>query len=624
MAPPRRRSAERTVAREKLDAVERVTRDLGSCRDFHDAFVDRLQKNQEAYEAHLNIRSDANAWTSKLHPPWVNHIVETTIASLVDDKLAYRVKPRPRFYDPGEYTRVAAGARAHEILMQNQLAHDRFSETQRPLALQAAIAGYSVAKTYWKRELLPRKQLVTEHQPVMGEYGPTGLTIPILKVEEKVRPAYEGPTTEVVDVRDFFYHEAAVSEDRCRFFIHRVWMTLDELEKLQKKGFFKDVSKLKDKEPGDREPPETRAANEPNRTKDMFSVLEHWDLERRNVTWMVEDHNIVVREKEFPFWHNQHPFTIVSTQPQPFRLESMSQVEKLEHLQTALWDIMNQRIDNLRLVNNMIIAVRSDIEDLDSLVYEPGAKWPLDDISQVLPIQVNPLPAEVSLGAEQQIKQDMQNLAGSQPFTSTSEARNVGADTATEAALVSSIAQSSTKQMKTQLNYAYERIGQLRLELNQQFVRQPMYAEMTGLDNAQEILEILPETLQGEFKFDIAPMNESLMRQERRAEANTLAQILFQVAQPAAAMGVLMNARKIIEDLLEANDVQDKEAYFSGQPQPGVPSQGAPQGQSAGRQSHRRGHGAAEHRPCDFSVRPDERQPADDAVANMAFQGNGA
>jgi hypothetical protein len=303
----------------------------------------------------------------------------------------------------------------------------------------------------------------------------------------------------------------------------------------------------------------------------------------------------------------------------------MSQVEKLEHLQTALWDIMNQRIDNLRLVNNMIVAVRSDIEDLDALVYEPGAKWPLDDISQVLPIQVNPLPAEVSLGAESQIKQDMQNLAGSQPFTSTSEARGVGADTATEAALVSSIAQSSTKQMKTQLNYAYERIGQLRLELNQQFVRQPMYAEMTGLDNAQEIIEILPETLQGEFKFDISPMNESLMRQERRAEANTLAQILFQVAQPAAAMGVLMNARKIIEDLLEANDVQDKEAYFSGQPQPGVPQQGAPQGQQG--QGGNPTGGVTAQQSINPATSPSGQMsvsPQTMMSRNMSFQGNGA
>ena len=199
------------------------------------------------------------------------------------------------------------------------------------------------------------------------------------------------------------------------------------------------------------------------------------------------------------------------------------------------------------------------------------------------------------MGAEAQIKQDMQNLAGSQPFTSTSEARGVGADTATEAALVSAIGQSATKQMKTQLNYAYERIGQQRLELNQQFVRQPVYAEMVGLDNEQEILEIIPEMLQGEFVFDIAPMNESLMRQERSAEANTLAQILFQVAQPAAAMGVLMNAKKIIEDLLEANDIQDKEAYFSAQPQPGVPGAAAAGRRGRGGALDGRGHRTAEH-----------------------------
>ena len=151
-APQPRRSPGLTVA-DKLEAVERVVSDLGSCRDYHDKFVSKLEKNYEAYRGHLSIRSDAAQWTSKLHPPWINHIVETTIASLTDDKLAYRVKPKARFYDPGEYDKVKQAAKAHDILMANQLSVDKFCEVQRPLALQAAVAGFSVAKTYWKRDI---------------------------------------------------------------------------------------------------------------------------------------------------------------------------------------------------------------------------------------------------------------------------------------------------------------------------------------------------------------------------------------------------------------------------------------------------------------------------------------
>jgi hypothetical protein len=132
--------------------------------------------------------------------------------------------------------------------------------------------------------------------------------------------------------------------------------------------------------------------------------------------------------------------------------------------------------------------------------------------------------------AHGRLEQTMQNLAGGYPFTTTSEG-GVDASTATQAALVTNIAQQASVRLKEQLAYAYERIGQQRTELNQQFLRVPIMVEQIGLDSASELVEIAPYLLQGEYLFDISPMVESLMRSERRAEGNSMLQMFLNSAQ---------------------------------------------------------------------------------------------
>jgi DNA uptake protein ComE-like DNA-binding protein len=69
----------------------------------------------------------------------------------------------------------------------------------------------------------------------------------------------------------------------------------------------------------------------------------------------------------------------------------------------------------------------------------------MEDPTAVTQWQPQPLPQD-SLQAESQIlKTHMQNLAGGQPFTSTSEANQINANTATEAALVTNLAQAAVK-----------------------------------------------------------------------------------------------------------------------------------------------------------------------------------
>jgi hypothetical protein len=245
--------------------------------------------------------------------------------------------------------------------------------------------------------------------------------------------------------------------------------------------------------------------------------------------------------------------------------------------------LMNQRADNTALLNNQIMAVRTDsVLDVEAFPREPGALWPVEFENAITPIPIDPTPSTISLPAEAEYLKDMHNLSLNQPFSSTSEAQRVGADTATEAALVTNIAQRATIAMKLQLVYAYKRIGQQRTELNSQFIRTSTMVERLGLDNEREMVEIAPELLQGGFDFDMQPMAESLMRSEKRAEWNATITTMAQLVPLIAALAqtgnaTMLNIDEFVRRWLENLDVGPTEPFFSQQPPaqvPGNPGQG--------------------------------------------------
>lgn len=570
------------------DAATKALRAFEDSKTHHDEFVSRVDENLKAYHAVLEPDDRAADWRTRinLHPPFVRHLVETTVSALLDDRLVFQVKPRPKLFEPGERETVARGAKAHEILHRYQLARDRFAEKQRPLVLQASIAGMCPVKNYWRTEERPRKRLETVD--VGAEAGMPGVLFD-LQETESVERVFDGPTTEILNVYDFGWHEAAVDIQRSPVVWHRVWMHYNELKLLEKQGVYKNVDKLKESRSftNDLDDREIKNDNR-SRTKDMVEVLEIWRLEEDGIRVVtLGNRKVELRaDRKNPFYHGEYPFVVASMNPDLFKVQGISQVGKIKHLQDALWDLMNQRHANLQLLNNNVYAIRSDVEDPDSFEFEPGARWLVEDVQQVQQLPIDPTPSQISLPAESMIQQMMQNLAGSQPFTSTSEASRIGADTATEAALVTNLAQMATKVMKQQLYYAYERIGQQRTELNQQFLRRPVMVEQIGLDEASEFVEIAPQLLSGEWDFSLQPMAESLMRNERRAEANALFQVFLQAVPVFAALAQAgaatpLNADAFLRQWLEHYEIDDVDRFFSEnvpQQVPGGPGEGAPQG----------------------------------------------
>ena len=552
--------------------------DYSETKQSHDEFSANLKTYYRAFRGEMETRSKAAKWTHKLNPRYVNHIAETTLASLLDERLRFKVRPRARMYDPGEFEDQKAGADALQILLDFQLGADRFSEKQRWFVLQNVIAGVTGMKVYWRHTTKKKKRHGEEVRQITDPYtGEVTGEITVPTVTETVDSVYDGPCAEVCNVADLIWDQAATSVENCRIITHRVWKTYEECLHMQKLGLWKNVSKLKGTEDKSQDRPDwsfPAGQSAPANSK-RIEILEIWRREENGIkVYTIGNGTVLLKEGDSPYWHGEMPFVIASTQPDLFRIGGMSQVERIMALQEALWTILNQRLDNLSLVNTGIVMFNENMVDNPSaLKFGPLERWaingPLDQAVRMW--SPDPIPAQISLPAESNIKMDMQNISGGFPFTSTSEARTVGAGTATEASLVSTLAQRSVTSTKVALNQAYERIGQQMIELNQQYLGDSLsdiLVTVLGADNQYEQKVVVPRMLRGDYEFDTTPMAESLMRQERRAEQTSLFQAALQAAPVFAAiaaqkMGRMINLDALWEDLLETYDKPNAERYFS-------------------------------------------------------------
>jgi len=370
--------------RDKQEELDRTLRLVEDSQQHHDAVMRQVDERADAYHGILRRQAD-RGWESRMYGKYAMHIVDTTLASMVEDRLRYRIRPRKTLedlWDPTADERLRLGAEAHQILMDWQNRLSKFTRIQRPFILQNSIAGLTVAKTLWVERVERRRRMVAEEQPLLSEagdqinhpmHGP--MTHPHLVEQVQHIPVYDGPWTEVVDVHDFFWPENARSVEEARFLAHRIWMSIEDLEReFAEDGMYGPShggwtwKQIKADLGNTREHPDTNAGRWGERRdrfhdKDKLEIIEVWDNHKKDVVTFVNRKSLIAYRDEFPFYHEKTPFTVCSTQPGLFDFTGIAQIEKVQALQEMLWGIQNQSLDNLILINNAITIYRPDVEE---------------------------------------------------------------------------------------------------------------------------------------------------------------------------------------------------------------------------------------------------------------------
>jgi hypothetical protein len=549
---------------------------------------DTIERRYRAYRGVLDKRSELIPWTSKETPPYAMNIIETAVTSMLEDRMKFRVRPRPKFNTPEEMTIAREGAKGHELLLSWQLEQNRFHEKQRTLILQERLAGITCAKLSWRTEIRSVPSLALKPREVLNEAGMIVGQYPMLTPVTEPDVTYDGPDIEVVDMRDFFYDYNAVNWSKNEICTHRVFVTPEEAEQRAASDLPEEVRwRFIDQLPTTRdfagEWSPRSMLEEQQRHKGRIEVLEIWLREKGRIrVYTIGNRSVLLNERDSPYWHGEFPFVLISTQADLFRIGGISQIEKIEGLQRMLWTISNLRQDAVLLATMPMVLLQEGFDDPDSFEFRPFARNLVTQPKEVNMWSPDAQATQISLPTENTLKADMQTLTGGFPFTDTAEASRVRANSATEASLVNDLAQRALVTAKTFLNYGYERLGQQMMWLNQQYVRDPVYINVLGLSDEYETQVIVPEMLRGAFDFVMEPVADSLLRQEKRSEATALYQMAMQSASMFMMTGQPLNLKPFLEDVLDAYDKKDIERYlFNAQPQ-GVPGMAGQPGAMGG------------------------------------------
>jgi hypothetical protein len=508
--------------------------------------------------------------------------------------------------DPARLEELRRGAKANELLLRHQLTLDHWAEKQRPFDLQGLICGVTASKQYWNYREGPRPYQRYYEEPVIGPFGETYGSIPRREDVVETQVLRDDPCSEVVDVRHLIFQRGAVSLERSERITHRVFYSFEQLKRLECRvnngkfhegpcepgRYFHNVDDLKNEEgvPTDRfEREHSIFGTRPHR--DDIEVLEQWRRDGDTCRVVcVGQRKTLLRDSRSPFWldHLDHPFPFVvcSGAPDLFAIQGISEVEVMAELQKMLWTLVNNRLEGLMLANNAIVLVADDVEDPDAFEFGPGERWlvprPIKETVDLWAPDVRS--TQVSLQAEALLKGDLQNVTGGMPFLSGTETQTIDQETATGVSIVTSLAQKRLAAKRQQFVWAKARIGEQWTALNQQYVRESRMVPVIGQDGVEAFEEVRPELLQGAFLFETEITDDSLMRQERRAEAQAKFQIAVAAAPVMLGTGTPINLQAFLDDVLDAYDITDKARYYSqmpqqlqggpGQQQPGQEGQG--------------------------------------------------
>jgi hypothetical protein len=595
--------ADNTAAYTEIDnatPLDLVVNAVQECeRRYHDVMVRKIERRYAAYRGISDPVTEnqqkapaSEDWHSNITTPYVLNTCEGMLATMLEPNPRFNVQPRPHPDESlDEVIKRISSVDAIDAILRYALDRARFSRHQRDFMQQDLIAGITVLKTMWRTEKRTVTQLVPETIEILDA---SGQTVDQMQshTEDTVDDAtiFDDADVEVRDVRDFFWPSQASSIEKAEYLIDRTWESFEQLKRLEAQGIYKNVDDVKFSQSN-----ATSASSQTqremtlrniDRTRNLHEVLEYWTPERL-IT--VADRKVVLRDVPNPLWNGRMPFIVCAAMPDGFQVAGISVVEALAQLQSMLWTLQNQRIDVLRLLANNITLIRADVDDLDGFEWAPNAQWIVEDPAQVEQLRIDPTAAQITLQAESLLKGDLQNIMGGLPYNSGVNSDPIQQDTATGMSIITTIAQRIIQSRKQHYMWAYAELARHFLLLYQQFLRDDRVVPIVGAAGAIAYREVTPLELQGDYEITIDVTSDSLMRQERRSEKQSLLQVAASVQQIFLMTGTPLNLKAFMEGTLDAFDIQDKERYFM--PPQAVPAmtqqsqqQGAPGRQGGGQQ----------------------------------------
>lgn len=520
-----------------------------------------MRKYDKAYDVWRGTSPHAEGvepWQSKLRIPYAKQVIDTELVNIVSGYPRVQVTARhPEFEIP------AAGM---QYVMDHYVGEDHFVEKQPVFAHQALVYGVTAAKVHWLYKTTRRPVRVNR----MNEAG-VGV-----KMQEYV--LQDGPTFEPWDIYRIYWEPGARDVDSAAYVVLQSYLSADELRANawnpdRKTGLYHNVEELiasggmgGQKHTTAQERVD-RVMNREN-VRGKFLIEEIWTDSTLTV---IGNGKVLLRSEANPFWHGKKPVVITQTAPDMFEMLGISDTELCDHLQQALWTVLNRRMDNQHLTVMRGITYREGgVTNPDDLVLRPRFRWPVNDHGDIQPFEVQPLPPE-AYQEETALLARLQLVTGVNPYVSGSDLQTVDQNTATGVTALQDVASRVLRFKAGQLAYkGYQRVFEQWGDLIQQFLDKPLAVKIVGYGGDVTWLDLGPSDVEGHFGYRIQGTEESLSRQQERGEAIAL----LNAFAPLAPLN-LINFEPLVERIAQAYDFPSPQSLLVAQQQ----QQAAPQPQ---------------------------------------------
>jgi len=514
---------------------------------------EKWKKFYKMYRSYLEEKKEDK---SNIFVPYIFGIVEAVVPRLTDTIFRQKpyLRPLPRTTDDIQ------AAEGMESLLDYQMDKMKMKRKCTEWFKEACMYGPGILKVIWKT----RKHKVTERVPKPIN-NPLDVYESLIngrfeEVEREVKE-YDGPDIEVVDIFDFYVDPYAEDIDDARYVIHRSVKSMKHIRSMARKGIYHNIDNIGSGEAPDHEASKRQAdieqATVPMHDDEMVEILEYWENDRV----ITVANETVIRDEPNPYHHKKIPFVKVVDTQVPKEFWGIGEVEPNEKLQHELNTLRNQRIDNLSLaINNMFLVSSQAGIDPDELVWRPnGIVWTnKPDVREAMQ-QIGPTNVSPSAYQEEEVaKRDMQETSAVVQYIKGVEPS--GEATATEITSLQREANYRFMQKIRNMIDGLERVGELMVAMNQQFVTEEQMVRIGGERSLQwmqptaegegfQFLQISPDDIAGQFDIQVAStaLEPNADRQVRRQQLLELLQILTQ------STGV--PSMKLLEELLKTYDM---------------------------------------------------------------------
>lgn len=512
----------------EAEIADEIDEQMRFAKRYLDPVHERMNLQEELYRSFIDQNNYPHS--ARVFDPRIFRVIETITPRMVANE------PSGSFY-PQEGGDVVTTQILNALMKYDWRRAEMFPK-QVNFIKSMLIFGTAFGRNYW--DFRERDKVRMKAKSVGGRMVWTPESTEKIKVTE-----FDGPNFEVLNIYDCYPDPSATSLANMRWFIYRMFKTIDELERENdSRGaeYWKHLPELRramelkkeNKKAGSRkqdiqfrehrrimlgtEDLAGQDASNPEMTILLRYTREGWCFYAPEYAG-IGDFSGIIREVENPYFHGDLPIVYGVDYQYPGELYGMGEIEPIDRIQRAINAVLNQRLDNVQLTLKSMWKVKKNSDvDMHTLISAPGNIITTGDMNAVEPIQIPDVTGSTFVQTMTYLTSALQNGSGITDYTvGIGTNKTVGNETATGTRLIQQEANAQFK-LKIQM-YAHmvvERIANQWKDLRIQYTTEAQKLRILGAEEVKYLRdntklsqidmegnEIIPGDMEAKAKLEI-------------------------------------------------------------------------------------------------------------------------